>query len=286
MSTVVRKTFVALLALILSSAVISCGERELTQEEIEKVVDKAIAANGEVDTLRFDMDMLMTTEVIAKGEKNEITIVTDGVGAIDKANRGMQFTMNITTDMPGKDEQMSVELYAVGEWMYTKVDIPVIGEQWMKMRSTMDMWEAQSQIDQQIEFLQTATEVNLLGSEYISGTECYVVQLVVSAEAFDKLLSQQQIPGMEDVDLGDLDLTDVFKEVSVKEWIAKDGYLLMKSEIHVLLAFDSSELEVPEADFEKMNMDMNLEVRFYDYNQAVSIELPEEALKAQDIPSS
>lgn len=286
MSAVVRKISVVILALTLSLAAIGCGEEELTQEEIEKVVDNAAAANAEVDTLRFDMDMLMTTEVIAKGETNEITIVTDGAGAIDRANREMQFTMNITTDMPGKDEQMSVEFYAVAGWMYTKVDIPVIGEQWMKMRSTMEMWEAQSQIDQQVELLQTATEVNLLGSEYISGTECYVVELVVSAEAFDKLLSQQQIPGMEDINLGDLDLTDLFKEVSVKEWIAKDGYLLMKSEIHMLMEFTSSDLGVPKADLEKMTMDMNLEARFYNHNQAVSIELPEEALQAQEIPRS
>jgi len=285
MSTVIRKILVALLVLILPLVVIACGKGELTQQEIGKVVDNAVAANAEVGTLRFDMDMLIATEVMAKGEMSEMTIVTDLAGTVDKANREMQFTMSITTDMLGEDEQtMAMEFYTVGEWGYTKVDIPVLGEQWVKTRSTTEMWEEQSQIDQQIELLQTATEVNLLGSEYVGDIECYAVELVVGAEALEKLLWQQQVGGMEDIDLEELDLAGLFKEMSVKEWIAKDSYLLMKSEVHMLMAFDSSELEVPEADFEKMTMDMNLAARFYNHNQAVSIELPEEALEAQEIP--
>ena len=285
MSTVIRKILVALLVLILPLVVIACGKGELTQQEIGKVVDNAVAANAEVDTLRFDMDMLIATEVMAKGEMSEMTIVTDLAGTVDKANREMQFTMSITTDMLGEDEQtMAMEFYTVGEWGYTKVDIPVLGEQWVKTRSTTEMWEEQSQIDQQIELLQAATEVNLLGSEYVGDIECYAVELVVGAEALEKLLWQQQVGGMEDIDLEELDLAKLFKEMSVKEWIAKDSYLLMKSKVHMLMAFDSSELEVPEADFEKMTMDMNLAARFYNHNQAVSIELPEEALEAQEIP--
>ena len=285
MSTVIRKILVALLVLILPLVVIACGKGELTQQEIGKVVDNAVAANAEVDTLRFDMDMLIATEVMAEGEMSEMTIMTDVAGTVDKPNREMQFTMSITTDMLGEDEQtMAMEFYTVGEWGYTKVDIPVLGEQWVKTRSTTEMWEEQSQIDQQIELLQTATEVNLLGSEYVGDIECYAVELVVGAEALEKLLWQQQVGGMEDIDLEELDLAKLFKEMSVKEWIAKDSYLLMKSKVHMLMAFDSSELEVPEADFEKMTMDMNLEARFYNHNQEVSIELPEEALEAQEIP--
>lgn len=38
-------------------------------------------------------------------------------------------------------------------------------------------------------------------------------------------------------------------------------------------------------DFEKMTMDMKGPVKYYDYNKPVTIELPQEALNAQEIPS-
>ena len=41
-----------------------------------------------------------------------------------------------------------------------------------------------------------------------------------------------------------------------------------------------------EEDFGKMTMDMNIEMKLYDYNQAVSIELPPEALEAPEMPGS
>jgi len=227
------------------------------------------------------MDMLMAMEVIGGTEPGEMTMLTDFTSAVDNANKEMQMTMDTTMDIPGEAKQgIATELYIVDEWMYMKTDIPVIGGQWMKIRLTEEMWEAESQIGHQIALLETATEVDLLGSESVRGTACYVVEIVPSMEALGKLLSQQTT-GLENIDWEELKL---FKETSIREWIAKDSYLLMKAEIHMLMEMRPEDVGATEEDFEKMTIDMNIQMEVYDYNKPVSIELPQEASGALEMP--
>ncbi len=161
-------------------------------------------------------------------------------------------------------------------------DIPGQGKQWVKMELTEEMWQQQSQIDQQIELLKSATAVNFVGSETVDGTACYVVEITPSMEALGNLLSQQQTTG---IDFSQLNLADLFKEMSVKEWIAKESYRVMKAEVDMLLEMRPADVGATEADFDKMTMDINMGMRLYDYNQPVSITLPPEALNAPEMPS-
>lgn len=272
---------------LMASLLVGCTDKELSQEEIEQLVADVLIANAEVDTVKFDVNILTTIDEIGGPKPGKATMVGDGTGAIDSANRKMQMIMNMTIDVPGQAKQdMPVEYYLVDGWMHIKVSIPEKGEKWMKMRMPEEMWETQSQIDQQIDLLETAKEVNFLGSEDVNGADCYVVEIVPSMEALGKLFSQIEMPSMEGVDLAELNLADLFKEMSIKEWIAKDSYLFMKSETHMLVEMRPGDFGATEEDFEKITADVNTEMEFYDYNGAVSIELPEEALEASETPGS
>ena len=278
MSAAVKRILVLSLALILSFTLVGCGG-ELTQEEVDRIITNVTTA--QYDTVKIDMDMLMAVEVVGGSEPGEMTMVGGGSGVMDMANREMQMTMNMTMDIPELGEQeMETEVYLVGEWMYTSVDIPEIGKQWIKMEVTQDIWQQQNQIEQQIELLKTAVEVNYLGSEAVNGTTCYVFEIVPSMEALGELLSQQA-PGM---DFSQLNLADLYKEMSVKEWIAKDSYQVMKTEVDMVMEMRPEDVDATEADFEKMAMDINMGMRLYDYNQPVSITLPPEALDAPEMP--
>lgn len=282
MPTIIKRMLALSLVLILSFTFIGCAEEERTEEEI---VAKAAITTAAADSYEYDMDVSMTIEVIGGTEPGEMTMVMDVTGTVDNANKEAQMTMDTTMDVPGLgEEETAMEAYIVGEWMYMMTSIPEVGEQWIKMRLTEEMWELQCQFAPYIGLLETATEVNLLGSEDVSGTACYVMETAPSMEALSELLSQQQALG--GIDWGELDLADIFKEMSVKQWIAKDSYLLMKAQIHMLMEMSPGDVGATEEDFEKLIMDMDIETKFYDYNQAVSIELPEEALEAPEIPGS
>ena len=278
----VKRILLLSMALILSFTLVGCGEGELTQEEIDRIITNVTTA--QFDTVKLDMDMSMTMTVEGGSEPGEITMVGDGSGVMDMANREMKMTMNMTMGIPELGEQeMATEVYLVGDWMYTMVDIPEIGEQWVKMKFSEEMWQQQSQVEQQIELLKTAVEVDYLGSEAVSGTDCYVFEVVPSMEALGELLSQQT-SGVGGMDFGEFNLADLYKEMSVKEWIAKDSYRVMKAEVAMVLEMRPADVGATEADFEKMTMDINVGERLYDYNQPVSITLPPEALDAQEMP--
>jgi len=281
MSSAIKTILALSLALVLSFTLVGCGG-ELPQEEIDRIVTNVTTA--EFDTVKLDMDMSMTVRVEGGDEPGEVTMVGDGTGVMDMANREMQMRMNMTVDRPelGKQE-MATEVYLVGEWMYTGVDIPEIGKQWVKMEFSEEIWQQQSQVEQQIELLKTAVEIKSLPDETVNGTDCYVFQVVPSMEALGELLSQQAL-GMEGMDFGQFNLADLFKEMSIKEWIAKDSYWVMKTEVDMVMEMRPADVGATEADFEKMTMDINIVERLYDYNQPVSITLPPEALNAPEMP--
>jgi hypothetical protein len=269
------------LALVLSLAVVGC-DQGLPQEEIDRIVENV--ASAQIDTVKIDMDMDMTMTVKGGASPGQMTMTGTGSGVMDMADREMQMAMDMSMDIPEIGVQtIATESYLVGEWMYTGFEIPELGQQWLKTAVTPDMWEQQSQVKQQIEFLKTAVKVRSLPDEAVDGTNCYVFEVVPSLEALGELLSQQSsVIGM---DLSQLELADLFKEMRIKEWIAQDSYQVLKSEVYMQMQIEPADVGATSADFDTMVIDMNIAMKLYDYNQPVSIELPDGALDAQEIPS-
>jgi hypothetical protein len=67
--------------------------------------------------------------------------------------------------------------------------------------------------------------------------------------------------------------------MSFKQWIAEDGYLIMKSETHVVMEISPEDVGASVEEFKKISADQRAVMVFYDYNQPVSIVLPREALE-------
>jgi hypothetical protein len=269
------------LALVLSLAAIGC-DRGLPQDEIDRIIDNV--ASAQFDTIKMDMDMDMTMTVKGGASPGQMTMTGSGNGVMDMANREMQMAMDMSVDIPEMGTQtIATEYYLVGEWMYTSFAIPDLDKQWLKTAVTPDMWEQQDQLEQQIEFLKTAVKVKSLPDAAVDGTNCYVFEVEPSLEALGDLLSQESsVIGM---DLSQLDLTDLFKEMRVREWIAQDSYQVLKSEVYMQMQIEPADVGATTADFDTMVIDMNIAMNLYDYNQPVSIELPGEALDAEEIPS-
>lgn len=122
----------------------------------------------------------------------------------------------------------------------------------------------------------------MLGTEDVDGTPCYVIEIMPNMEALFKWLAEQQSGTMKDIDPKGFELAQMFKRMSVKEWIARDSYLVMKLELDVLAEIPGN----PDKEAEKVTVSSNANVRFYDYNQPISIVLPADAANASEIPAS
>jgi hypothetical protein len=276
-----RIAVVCLLVLsLVTSLLTGCNGKELTQEELEQLVNDVLAANAEVDTVKFDISTTTTMEMIGGSEPGFATMSGDGTGAIDSPNQAMQMIINMDIDIPGKARKsVPMESYFVDGWMHVKVSIEEKGAEWVKMKLPDGMWDSQSQISRQIELLKTADRVGFLGTEDVNGADCYIVEIVPGAEALSKLLSELQMPDTEGVDTSKLDLTDVIKEMSLKQWIAEDGYLIMKSETRLVMEISPADVGADEAEFQNITAEQSAIMTFYDYSEPVAIELPAEALE-------
>jgi hypothetical protein len=293
--SVVKVMLAISLALVLSLGLVGCkeaevvepggavvGEEGLTQADIDQIVTGVTTA--QFDTVRMDMDMTITIEIIGGSDPGEMTVWGDGAGVVDMASREMHMAMDMSMDIPELGVQtMATETYLVGDWMYTGVEIPGLLDQWFKQEVMPGMWQQQNQLEQQIEFLKSAVEIKALADQTVDGTDCYVFEIVPSVEALGELLSQQS-SAMGGMDFSQLNLADLFEEMRVKEWIAKDSYQVLKTEVYMRMQMRPEDIGAAETDFDKMVMDMNMTMRLYDYNQPVEIVLPPEALEAKEMP--
>ncbi len=252
----------------------------------QEIASNAVDTSTKIDAYKLDMNMSMTVEVSGGTSPGKLTILQNVVSFVNNANKEMKLTTNMKLDIPGQGKQdMSIEIYVVSGWMYMKMSLPQVGEQWVKMKLTDELWASQNQISQQVAFIKTATEVTSLGTEKVDGTDCYVLQVKPNMEALVKWVlsqSQQQQTG---IDLSKLNLSKLFKSFSIKEWVAKDSFLPMKEDIGVLMEMRPEDVGATAKDFEKMTMDISGQLKFYDYGKRVPVELPQGASKALEMPS-
>ncbi len=280
-----KKLLMLSLALVLSFSLVAfvgCEEK-LTQEEIDQII--ANVASAEYDTISFDIDVPMSIKVVGGSDPGTMTVAVVGSGFMDMVNEAMQMTMEMEMDIPGEGyEDIDAEIYVVEGWMYTGANI-LGDEYWMKMALTEPMWQQQDQVKPYVELLATAIDIKDKGTEIVNGVECYVFEVEPDMDALTELLGEET-SGLLPADLSDLDMGEIYQELTVKEWLAKDSYLLRKVEIKLVMEMSPSDVGVTSDEFDKMTMEIEMTMRFYDYNQPVSIELPPEALDAEEMPLS
>jgi len=220
----------------------------MSEEAIQKTVEEIVAANLAVETTTFDLAMEATVNIQGTAGVERTSISATGSGAVDSANQRMHMVMSMTTDVPGQSPlEIPVEYFLVDGWMYMSVDVPGQDTQWMKMRMPEGMWEQQDQVQQQVDLLKAADEVNYLGTENVNGVECYVVEIVPDLDSVRQMMEQMQgqMPAMGDLDLSGMDLGQMVKQVSMTQYVAVDGYLFMRTDQHILIEMTPATLGIP-----------------------------------------
>lgn len=283
MSATLKKLLLLSLALVLSFSLVAfvgCKEK-LPQEEIDRIIAGATAAS--YDTVSFDMDVPMTIKAVGGSDPGTMNVTMSATGAIDMNNQAMQMTMYMEMNVPGSGSQdIDAEVYILEGWVYTGMEVPEMGEQWMKMELTEALWQQQSQVEQHVGLLETAIEVDYKGTETVNGVECYVFEIEPDMATLSDLLVQET-SGLGIMDLGSLDMAELYQELSVKEWLAKDSYLPQRTEVEMVLEIRPSDVDATGDDFDKMTIDIEMDMRFYAYDQPFTVVLPPEALAAEEI---
>jgi len=264
---------------------------EISQQQLQQILLDSMLALKDVESYKMKIDMDMTMNISGGPEEGTADMIMAMEGAIDQVNMEMQMTMNMSMNMVGADveeslQDMSMEMYMVTDSMYMKMDIPELGEQWIKMPLSKKMMEAYNfnMVDQQLALLESPGEVTLLRYESIDDSECYVIHLVPDLEKIIDWLDQQQMTEME-LAWEELSmLSDIFKELTYICWIAKDTKYMKKMTANMLMEMSADDFTEMEDDFGTMTMGTNMDMIMYDHNKTVSIVLPDEAENAMEMP--
>jgi hypothetical protein len=276
----------------------SCGsavEEEITPtaEEVaelptaQEIVDGVIESFDNIRTYQFDMDMTMDMASEVGGEALERTVTMDNSGTLDLENRqmGANLTMNVVA--PGKDEEvMGVVMYIIDGMMYAMPEAPGEEPTWMKEKVPAEAWEMMEGTSglEDYKGLLEAAQVEVLGSEKVKGVDCYVLQLTPNMAQLWQTAMQPGGAGRGEVlpAVPEEFLQEVVRSFSVKQWIAKDTYFLMKVEIDMAVESNPELMGYPDEEGE-ININLTISLLAYNYNQPVSLELPPEAKEAQTL---
>ena len=276
-----HKILVMSLVLVMVLSLAACVAGPSAQE----IVNDVIESWDDIRTYQFDMDMTLDMDVEAEGEAFEATMVLSSSGAFDLENRQMKMDMTMSTAALGEEMEVEMEMYLIGDMMYAGMEIPEIGPMWVKSAMPAGYWEEMNQVKAQIEFVEAA-QVEVIGSGKVKGVDCYVLQLTPDMEQLWQLAMQQSgVTGEEILPAIDEEfLQEIFQSFSMKQWIAKDTYLLTKVAIDMAVELTPEALGFPEEEG-LMTMDIFIVLLAYDYNQQVSIVLPPEAEEAVEVPA-
>ncbi len=275
--------FTSLIWLLLLPLVLAGCGKEVTAQEI---ADNVIQNYSKIETCKMDMDMIIS---IKDTDDGSMPLSMDSTTRIttyaDIINREMQAVVDATTDTSiiGTVE-VTEEIYVVGGQWYMKMSTPGKVDQWVRTDLNEELWNSQNKLERQVGFLMSAVEITKLGEENVEGIDCYVLQVKPDMDLlFDSVLSQQKELATE-LGATKADLTRMFKQYAIKQWIDKDRSLLVKSDIQTSMEILPQDIGNNDQTG-KINANIQLTERYYDYGEPVVVELPQEALNAPYMPS-
>jgi hypothetical protein len=210
-----------------------------------------------------------------------------GTKVIDVSNKEMAMNMTITMGPSSPPITVSDEMYFMGGVNYSEIISEENSPQtvgWTKSALVNDVWDQQTQILFLTELLKTATKISSLETQQLNNVKCYVLTITPSAQASaDFVLSQGQPGGpafySPDIEGGWMITGDLFSSGSIELWISQNDYLPLKVETEFNFNSERGNLPANTTVSQVIN-NYQGELDFSDYNQSVSIQVPQDALNA------
>ena len=253
-----------------------------TRPTIPEILSNIQSANAKVQTLKYGANITLSVEVTGGNFSGVVPHAFVFSTQLDNRHKKSHTTTAAYLIAPEIGEpSFTTDLYLVDGWEYGMSQSPNSGGGWWKSKGSQ-MGYYYDQLSQQMQFLKTATNVSLLQDENVDGTNCYVLTVNPDMKVLFAWVFVQWNIGS---NLNNLDPDKIFKASSVKEWIAKDTYLPVKTETEVIFELPPYYVaNVGPEDFEYMTVRMKKKSWFFDYNQPLAIDLPEAARGATLAP--
>jgi hypothetical protein len=287
------------LALVLSG----CSSGDSTTQEI---IDQTQAAANNITSYQFDYDMTIGLATQGLGSEDDVSmdLTGSGSGALDVKNKSGYMKLEMKANIPTMGEQtISIDYYVQDGWMYMKAIVPTMDEQWAKQKLEESVWQAQDQIAQHLALLKTAVQVDKVGTESVNGVGCDILAVKPDVKKIVEMINamEKSIAGSGAEEFGlpteapaGMDMAKFFKQLSIKEWVAKDTHLIAKGVVDIGMEINEADIPAELTDQAgvtgtatpgagQIKLDIAATINYHDYNKAVTVTVPPEALNAQEM---
>jgi hypothetical protein len=259
-----------------------------TSPDAQEILSKAGSALGQINSFQLDTDVINTYKIISSPDATADLTEWKSTRLINLSTKEMEMTMDIAGN-----PAWSIQMYFEGGWEYLKGTTPGLSQvnPWSKTLLTDGLYTRETQISYLTEIMNTPTRPDLLGSERVNGIDCYILNITPSVQSLiDWVVSQEQPVGPQiDIMFGGVIPVvrpDAYQSGSVKLWIEKENYFLVKTEIHIDFEGDVGGGIITTSPYtpttNPVNSSFNGQMVFSNYNQPISIKLPQEAFNAQE----
>jgi len=263
---------VAIAAVMMFSSYVGADQMSLVE-----IKDLVFVNATEIDTYKFDytFDMNTTMEMLIDNETGEIEVAMIKNGScvvehIDEIGTAGTMTMSMNWSINKNTTGKMVEIVpgekglylSINDTMYTEVnlsnsDLSALLNMMGSPESYEYFWEYHD--------LLNISEVELLEDEMVDDVNCSVLKIVPDTGKFWEIVINQSEWYEELQDLLGLDNQSI-KNITTIQWIAKDTGFPLETQTTMRT------MTSPDAEEEfTMTRDIEMEMRFYDYNEPVSI---------------
>jgi hypothetical protein len=206
-----------------------------------------------------------------------VNMVMGITGDIDLHTKSMYMNETLTMSMAiagsPENDNMNTQMYILNNSIYIGTNMMSGNMTWYKTSLTDTIWtHEQSALLQYKDLLKDAVQINVVGEENVNGVDCWKVDVRPDMQ---KILNwyQTTLAGDSGNLSSGMDLSKLFKNVKITEWIAKDTFYPIKVDMTMSM------------DIEGVVANVQMTTSQSNFNQPVTITLPAAAAKAQDISS-
>jgi hypothetical protein len=298
LNRIIKLLPILLIPIALISLVVATGcnndqkdnSEEFTKEELAQIITDSSQIVSEAESYKANMGMDISMEISGGDEEGTINMSMTMDGVVDQKNMEMMMAvwMNLGGDMEGIEESLmdiDMDMYLVDDYIYMKTDLFGTGEQWIKMPATDDVMSSynMNMVEQQMAPLESLGEVTFLRYETYDGSECYVIETAPDMNAMMDWLNTQDMTGVE-FDLDDLGkIGDMFQKLSYTCWIDKETKYMKKMTAEIVMEMSAEDFDEADYDMGTLIMNSTINMEMSDYNEPITITLPEEAQEAMEL---
>jgi hypothetical protein len=261
-------------------------------DELKAMLANSLLVTSGSTSFHHDMTLAVSGDNPGTGGTTgnfQVNLTSKGVS--DVRNQQMQTELMVSFGIKIGDQatQMhdaSGQIYQVGGYLYLLAQQAGTTSQWKKVAVSSALSQAYGMdlIKGQFALLAAPVSVTFVKDEKVDGILCHELALNPDPAALIQWIEQQGVLPTDSIDWSKTDLlSQMFQDISVNVWIAKDSSQVTK------LAADVKAVITPEMVGDttpgqpNINLESSLTLGLSDYNKAVTITLPPEAQSAPEV---